>query len=120
MVRRFRAEILPVGEPEWDNSDASSDEDDYSEWIPSEDPLQQAEKSDKDSDNLYDTNNESTSISTSDNTIKSTRNSLVTSFTNGSLALPATWTSFNEPVGPAIVMPNTAIALDIFQCYIWE
>ena len=31
MVRRFRDENIPVGEPDWDNSDASSDEDNYSE-----------------------------------------------------------------------------------------
>ena len=115
MVRRFRAENIPVGEPDWDNSDASSDEDDYSEWIPAEDPLQQAEESDKDSDNSHDINNESTSISTSDNATESTRNSLVTSCTDGSLTLPATLTSFNEPVGPAIIMPSTATALDFFN-----
>lgn len=101
---------------EWrDNSDTSSDEEEYS--IPgrltSEDPIQQAEDAtnlDKNSDGLHETTNESTSVSL-DETAPTSDFSVISS--TSSSTLPATL--FNEPVGPAIIMPSIATALNFFQ-----
>ena len=117
MPRGIRAKDVAnmVGEPDWDNSDASSDEEDYSilDTI-SEDPLQQVEDAtmaDEDSDDSHETNIESTSAHTE---AEPTLDSLVTSCTSGFSALPVT--PFNEPVGSAIAMPNSN-SIGLFQCY---
>ena len=106
MAREITAEDVAnmVGEPDWDNSDASSDEEDHftSCFIP-EDPLQQAEDAAKTGEDSDKTNSESASITLEET--EPSRDSVVTSRTSGSSTLPVT--SFNEPVGPANEKPST-------------
>lgn len=80
--------------------------------LTSEDPIQQAEdatNSDENSDNPHETNNEIRSVSLDET--EPTCDTPVISCTSSS-TLPAT--SFDDP-GPAIIIPSTATALNVFN-----
>ena len=100
MAKELRAENIArmVNEPDWDNSDASSDEEDLSPLgLAVADPLQQAEESDDVDDEPQ-------------------QPTLSTQFTDsGPNSSGIDQLRFEEPVGPVQDMHRTATALDFFN-----
>jgi hypothetical protein len=100
MAKELRAENIArmVNEPDWDNSDASSDEEDLSPLgLAVADPLQRAEESDDVDDEPQ-------------------QPTLSTQFTDsGPNSSGIDQLRFEEPVGPVQDMHRTATALDFFN-----
>ena len=113
-----------VYEPDWDNSDASSDDEDYSPLrLASTDRIEQAENSTPFEEELEETQETATASSSIDNS--SSGNSMpeqppgnpVTPTTgpnssSASFQLPH---QFSEPAGPATEMDSSATAMDFFD-----
>ena len=104
-----------MGEPDWDDSDASSDEDDEYSPLGLRDFLQRAEDS-EDSDNDSGHTEQTVhagALPPQDS--EQPRTSDSTSSTGSSPTLPVT---FNEPVGLAIDMDSTATAIDFLTLHL--
>ena len=112
-----------VYEPDWDNSDASSDDEDYSPLrLASTDRIEQAENSTPFEEELEETQETATASSSIDNS--SSGNSMLEQ-PPGNPVTPTTGPNsssasfqlhqFSEPAGPATEMDSSATAMDFFD-----
>jgi hypothetical protein len=106
-----------VEEPDWENSDASSDEDDddyFQAGLPPLDPLQQAQSSTEPDEEPVDVPPTPREDYSADET-NVARGTTVTSPSTSSTSSSTLPVTFDSPVGPAIDMPSTSTALDVFN-----
>ena len=117
MARQLRAEDVSniMDEPGWDDSAASSDEDDEYSPLSLRDPLQRAEDSKDSDDNSGHTEQTVHAGALPPQDSEQPRASDPTSSTGSSPTLPVT---FNEPIGLAIDMDSTATAIDFLTLHL--
>ena len=117
MARQLRAEDVAniMDEADWDDSDASSDEDDDCSPLGLRDPLQRAEDS-EDSDNDSGHTEKTVHAGALPPQDSEQPHTSDPTFSTGSLpTLPVT---FNEPVGLAIDMDSTATTINILPLHL--
>ena len=122
MARPLRAQQIArmVEDSDWENSDASSDDEDYSLLASTQpDPLKQAEctaESDEEHEETTQPVTMTPQTSPTDSTNSEVTNSIPEAPCDSTVTSSALSTmQFSEPVGPAIEMGSTATALDFFN-----